>query len=151
MEEIWAAIIGVGGTLLGVALGAVVTIRLATAQQRATKMHESRLALYADAFADGHVSEERIEGLLDRLNYRKALVAPDRATITGRMMLLAPDEVQTAWRNYVDAEERFTYYLREESQAYNREEDLDPGEAQVVAFRKSIDDLYATVRANFTE
>jgi hypothetical protein len=104
MAGFWGSIIGalLGGAVAIVAglWGARWSAQYAALHQRAAQIHDTLVVLYADVYADIAKSEQEILHLTEPMMKMHG-TGPDRATIGGRIMMLSPKAVQTAWAAYL--------------------------------------------------
>lgn len=104
MADFWGSIIGalLGGAVAIVAglWGARWSTQYAALHQRAAQMHDTLVLLYADVYADIAKSEQETLYLTEPMRKMHG-TGPDRATIGGRIMMLSPKAVQTAWAAYL--------------------------------------------------
>ncbi|MCU7728438.1 hypothetical protein ODJ79_32410 [Actinoplanes sp. KI2] len=104
MADFWGSIIGalLGGAvaILAGLLGARWSARYAALHLRAAQMHDTLVMLYADVYADIAKSEQEILHLTEPMMKMHG-TGPDRAAIGGRILMLSPKSVQTAWAAYL--------------------------------------------------
>jgi hypothetical protein len=117
--------IGVNDEVLGAVVGSLLsgTIALAAAlfgarwaanfterNQRAARQYDSLVALYADVFADIHLSRRFLTSTVEP-HIRVQGDSPNHASIGGRLMLLSTPEVQIAWEAYIAEMDMFRDYV----------------------------------------
>jgi hypothetical protein len=91
-----------------------------TARREAAKeLRERRLALYADIAEYAQRRAEALDWLTEEWPYRTRFPAPPpnpphRGVLTARTSLLAPQAVQEAWRQLVDAVDKLDWNVRED-------------------------------------
>lgn len=115
MADFWGSVLGalIGGTIAIVAglWGARWSARFAALHQRAAQMHDTLVLLYADVYADIAKSEQEVLHLTEPMMKMHG-TGPDRAAIGGRIQLLSPKSVQTAWAAYLAEFDYLREYVR---------------------------------------
>lgn len=113
-DEVIGAV--VGSALSGVVammaafLGARWAARFTDKSQRAARLHDTLVALYADVFADIHMSQRYLDSAVEPF-VRVHGDRPDRARIGGRLLLFSSPAVQAAWDAYVWEMDNFIDYV----------------------------------------
>jgi hypothetical protein len=110
VDEVWAAVLGGVIALMGAYVGARWQAHFAAVHRRSARMHESLVTLYSDILTEVHLSRE----WLDSMVYPGVEVVgtwPNRAAISGRVRLLASQQVQEAWSAYVRAVDSLSLYI----------------------------------------
>ncbi|WP_328381134.1 hypothetical protein OHQ88_27920 [Micromonospora zamorensis] len=148
MQEIWGSLIAVAGTLVGVYLGSRWQAQEAAEHQRSARMHETLVSLYAEVFADTHLSEQYMESLTWP-DFQVDGTWPDRAAIGGRLRLLSPLKVQTAWDAYVAELNGLDQYLKGTN--YYTGQLLSGDDKYLMQCQKRIDYLRDSVRMHLDE
>ncbi|MFG1872261.1 hypothetical protein [Micromonospora arborensis] len=149
MSEILLAVVGAGSAIGGTILGVVVQHQLTRRHHKASRLHDSRIALYADVYTDLHITQRWIESVTrDDSDYPHPGSRPDRAAISGRMLLLGSATAQRSWQEYEDAEHDVWFYIREEGIGLNGPDELiDRGHPVLVRLRDAVASMHNAVRA----
>lgn len=147
MSEIIPTVVGIVGAIVGTIFGVVVQHQLTRRHYKASRLHDSRIALYADVYTDLHITGRWIETVThDDRDYSGS--RPDRAAIGGRMLLLGSPATQRAWQEYEDAEHDVWFYIREEGIGLNGPNELiEPNNPVIVRLRGAVAGMHEAVRA----
>ncbi|MEV1315457.1 hypothetical protein AB0J14_05150 [Micromonospora arborensis] len=148
MNEIIVAVVGPASAIGGTILGVVVQHQLTRRHSKASRLHDSRIALYADVYTDLHITSRWVDTIThDDRDYSGT--RPDRAAIGGRMLLLGSPAAQRAWQEYEDSEHDVWFYIREEGIGFNGpDERIDPTHPVIVRLRDAVAGMHEAVRAD---
>jgi hypothetical protein len=148
MADFWDAILGalIGGAAAIVAgfLAARWTAQYAAAHQRAAQMRDTLILLYADVYSDIANSEQELLVLTEPMIKRHG-TGPDRASIGGRILLLSPQPVQTAWATYLETFDYFHEYV-DGGTNYRNGDLLDRDDKQILGCEQAISALKQAVQ-----
>ncbi|MFJ8685495.1 hypothetical protein [Micromonospora wenchangensis] len=144
MNELVPAAFGATVTLVAVAVQHLLGQR----QQRAARLHDSKITLYADVFADLTATEHVLEDITTSFGTPGAMRAPDRASTGGRIHLLAPPQAVEAWNRYVRATGSLELYVRESGIRLDAGDHMDEDDELVLEMRAAIAGVRRTVRAD---
>lgn len=142
--------------LLSVGFGAAVTLAavavqhlFAQRQQRTARLHESKISMYGDVYADLAANEHWLHNItIGEHDYSGPLRAPDRASTGGRIHLLAPPDVATAWDRYVRADRSLEFHVIESGIRFDMGDSVPDGHDLVLELRAAIEGVRRTVQAD---
>jgi len=142
--SIIGALIGAGAAVLVGLLAARWGARYTALHQRAAQMQDALVLLYADIYADIAMAERELFCLTEPGGKMHG-VGPDRATIGGRLMLLSPPSVTTAWEAYIVEFDYLRDYVNSATN-FRLGGLLDISDQHIVRCREAIEDLKVAVQ-----
>ncbi|MFE7871652.1 hypothetical protein ACFUYE_15030 [Micromonospora humida] len=149
MNDMVPLIVGVASTLAGTALGAGLQHHFGKQQQRAARLHESKITLYGDVYTDLAATEQWLTNITSSgPDYPGPLNAPDRASTSGRLHLLAPPPVVEAWTRHLRAAESLHLYERESGIPFDMGQVMLADHELVFEARAAIEGVRRTVQAD---
>lgn len=139
--------------LVGGYLGARWSARFAARHQRANLLHESRIALYVDLFADCRRRDNWLDALCDSFRALKQLGESYQPAVPldARIELLALDRTKAAWSALEAAHDLLRPVIEREGYPTHEDDLMLPSTPEVVVLRQRIAEVREAVRRDLVK
>lgn len=148
--DITAVIIAIAG-LIGTASSPMIASRLTAKNDRNAGLRNLRTVLYTEATIYAQAVEAKLDHITTQYStWRKGPELTHAVALTARMRLIAPDDIDAAWKALIDGEELLRWTIEQDYPQLGEDPDfaIPDNNPEIVKLRYSIEHFYAVTRAN---
>ncbi|MGN9803457.1 hypothetical protein [Micromonospora sp. L32] len=155
MDDMWPVLVGGVVALLGTYLGSRWQARHSAKVQRASLLHEQRIALYVDLLAECRDRRRWLEDLTKEYGavrgQRKDIQYQPAVPVEVRVDLLAPPRTSAACEEMIAAFAVLAYELQEQGYPQHEWDVVLPEQGEWVAAVEAVGVLNAAIRADLVD